>query len=206
MDHLNPQRGSGLIGQSDADFLRNATAATASGATSIDGDAVGKPLSTRLLQYPYDVGVNDQGHYIIFKVLDLIPGKVQKTSTGRKNRSLTLSGTTKRVKTQIALFMPPQVQVSYKANYGEVEIATSETTSAPSVVVRVLKKQLGWQKGAVKEGLVGNFNAVKEVQDIVPGTEGDLKSTDRCGKIMSKMEVMFEGVGRRTFSYTFAHP
>ena len=39
----------GLIGQSDADFLRNATAATASGATAVDGDAVGRPLSTRLL-------------------------------------------------------------------------------------------------------------------------------------------------------------
>ena len=199
----------GLIGQSDADFLRNATAATASGATSVDGDAVGKPLSTRLLQYPYDIGVNDQGHYIIFKVLDLIPGKVQKTSTGRKNRSLTLSGTTKRVKTQIALFMPPQVQVSYKAKYNEsTEIGA--TTEAALNAIRggpSLKEAVGVAKGATKEGLVGTgLGIVQEGQDIVPGTEGALEAAQiGAGKIMSKkMEVMFEGVGRRSFSYTFA--
>lgn len=198
----------GLIGQSDADFLRNATAATASGATSVDGDAVGRPLSTRLLQYPYDIGVNDQGHYVILKVLDLIPGKVQKTSTGRKNRSLTLSGTTKRVKTQIALFMPPQVQVSYKANYGEVEMgATSEAALNAIRGGGQLRDVIKAGKAGVKEGLVGTaLGAVKEVQDIVPGTEGALEAAQiGAGKIMSKkMEVMFEGVGRRTFSYTFA--
>ena len=198
----------GLIGQSDTDFLRNATAATASGAASADGDAVGRPLSTRLLQYPYDIGVNDQGHYVILKVLDLIPGKVQKTSTGRKNRSLTLSGTTKRVKTQIALFMPPQVQVSYKANYGEVEMGA--TTDMALNLLRGDPTVLGGletgQQFLKAAGVETARKALKETADFIPGTEGALEAAQiGAGKIMSKkMEVMFEGVGRRTFSYTFA--
>ena len=197
----------GLIGQSDTDFLRNATAATASGAASADGDAVGRPLSTRLLQYPYDIGVNDQGHYVILKVLDLIPGKVQKTSTGRKNRSLTLSGTTKRVKTQIALFMPPQVQVSYKANYGEVEMGA--TTDMALNLLRGDPTVLGGletgQQFLKAAGVETARKALKETADFIPGTEGALEAAQiGAGKIMSKkMEVMFEGVGRRTFSYTF---
>ena len=82
----------------------------------------------KLLSYPEDIGASGQGHYIIFKVHDTQPGKVQKTNTptagsgGRRNRSIALKGTTKRTKTQIGLYMPPTVSVTYKTNYEPVEI------------------------------------------------------------------------------------
>ena len=74
-------------------------------------DAAGGPFSnstasklgTQLLSYPADVGANDQGHFLIIKILELKPGKVKKSSSGRTNRSLTLSGSSKRVKSQIKI-------------------------------------------------------------------------------------------------------
>ena len=180
-------------------------------------DAAGGPFSnstasklgTQLLSYPADVGANDQGHFLIIKILELKPGKVKKSSSGRTNRSLTLSGSSKRVKSQISLYMPPQVSVSYKSNYEEVEIG--RTTEAVFDMMRsgdpTISKGLGVVKeGAKTAGMQGATKLMEAVQGAIPGTEGAVEAAQiGVGKVMSeKMEVMFKGVGRRTFSYTFA--
>ncbi len=63
--------------------------------------------SVKLLSYPNDIGAAGQGHYVIFKIHDLTPGKVKKDSDssrgtgGKQNRTLTLKGTTKRTKRKL---------------------------------------------------------------------------------------------------------
>ena len=185
---------------------QNGAAGAAGGPFS---NSTASKLGTQLLSYPADVGANDQGHFLIIKILELKPGKVKKSSSGRTNRSLTLSGSSKRVKSQISLYMPPQVSVSYKSDYEEVEIGrTAEAvldmmrSGDPSV-----SKALGVVgEGAKTAGLQAATKLMGEVQDVIPGTEGAIEAAQiGVGKVMSKkMEVMFKGVGRRTFSYTFA--
>ena len=166
----------------------------------------------KLLSYPNDIGAAGQGHYVIFKIHDLNPGKVAKQSNsssgtgGRQNRSLALKGTTKRTKVQIGLYMPPSVSVSYKSNYEDVEISGAAEAAA-DVVGGVLSGTATFSGtlDAVGTG-AGDMlqKAGIKLADTV-GPEGIVAAGQiKAGKIRSeKMELLFKGVSRRTFSYSF---
>ena len=127
----------------------------------------------------------------------------RQTTVGIKRRK------TVTLDTHISLYMPPQVSVSYKSDYEEVEIGrTAEKafdmlrSGDPSVGAA-----LGVMKAGVKDAVMSSAaKLMGELQGAIPGTEGAIEAAQiGVGKVMSKkMEVMFKGVGRRTFSYTFA--
>jgi len=135
------------------------------------------------------------------------------------NKSLTM---TKRPSTRtvqhIALYMPPQVSVSYSANYAETEI-TRRAEAAVGLIVGAKdaiatmaegKNPLGSASKFVKNlgdkldasaGGLAQF-IIGAADQVAPGTKGLVAL--ETGRIFTpKMEVLFEGIGRRNFEFTF---
>ena len=116
---------------------------------------------------------------------------------------------TKRLEKSIALYMPPSVSVDYEVKYGEEKIGAVAMASQQMIDAiagsgatfdTFLEGLATTGKGAVKEGLM---NLVNESADAVaPGTKA-LFQLARGSVVTPRMEMMFEGVGRRSFSYTF---
>jgi len=113
--------------------------------------------------------------------------------------------TTTKIQRTIALYMPPQLNVSYGMEYAE-----SEISGFSSVLYGLFKTYQstgeldikGLQSGEAAEVLTQQ--AAKIVNGI-PGLSGakDLIAMER-GKIATpKMELMFRGVSRREFSFAF---
>ena len=117
---------------------------------------------------------------------------------------------TRRLKTAISLYMPPSISVSYGMKYTETEIGIlSESGAAAIAAFRTasgdfttrLQAATGaaWDVGAE----VGMEKLAQGTLDtIAPGAKALMQL--ESGRIIApRMEVMFEGVGRRDFSYTF---
>ena len=125
------------------------------------------------------------------------------------NRSIQrTSRPTRRTDTTIALYMPPNVQVSYDVKYGDDKIGslaqigldvieafrgTGDTQSK----LRALKDKTS---STSTEGAKNFFNATLDT--VAPGAR-TLQQIDSGTVITPRMELMFEGVGRRSFNYTF---
>ena len=113
-----------------------------------------------------------------------------------------------RLATSIALYMPPSVQTSYSPQYTDVEVGgIAEGLTAVKDMVMAIASGGKVTDAMVQRGTEGAEQAVKKgaanVMDaFAPGIRA-LAQID-AGKIISnKMELSFEGVGRREFSYTF---
>jgi len=111
---------------------------------------------------------------------------------------------TVRTKTAISLYMPPSVQVSYESKYGDQEIgilaetgynAIKAFTSGASTKDQVMSV-LGDAGQAVKQA------TLKALEVAAPGAKA-LFAIDRGKIVTPKMELMFEGIGRRNFSFAF---
>ena len=133
-------------------------------------------------------------------------------ASGPLNRSILLSKLpTKRLEKSIALYMPPNVQVTYAANYAEQEIGAiammgSDAIDAvvsgggdTSTMVRGVLDALTGDN--LKEGVNTMIN--KSLDAVAPGAEA-LLNIAKGSVTTPRMELMFEGVGRRDFTYTFA--
>ena len=133
------------------------------------------------------------------------------SAKGNLNRSIVLSKLpTKRLEKSIALYMPPNVQVSYDVKYGDQEVGALAMSGAAAIdaitseggtrskVSGVVEALLG---AGMKEGI--QSMAAKSLDAIAPGAE-TLINLSRGSVVTPRMEMMFEGVGRRSFSYTFA--
>ena len=143
----------------------------------------------------------------------LIDGSVVSNKVVDKNpetKSFALSKVpTKRLEKSIALYMPPSISVDYEVKYGEEKIGAVAMASQQMIDAiagsgatfdTFLEGLATTGKGAVKEGLM---NLVNESADAVaPGTKA-LFQLARGSVVTPRMEMMFEGVGRRSFSYTF---
>ena len=177
----------------------------------------GKRLAgPQLLSYPVDNADTQQGHYVIFQIHAISNGKVTKTtdSSGFKKRSLALKGKSKSVATQIALYMPAEVSVQYKSNYEDVEIgATAEALAnrlgefnstkefwgaAGAMGGGAVDAAVGMGKRSVSTAVSGAANIVggQGLKEAIMLTEGKV--------VTKKMEMLFTGVARRKFSFTFA--
>ena len=193
----------------------------------------GKKHVTRILSYPESVSSDPmQGHYIIFEILtqnkaELTTAKlVQKLLQERqreleagmfgdpgnvgvdKNKPNSLSvahQATTRLTTVIALYMPPSVSVEYKMNYNEHEIAAA--AEGANAIVNALSggnwSGAGWD--ALKTVGSMGANIGKTFVDNMPGMAGTSSVLEiHAGSIMTpRMELMFEGLSRRNFSYNF---
>ena len=110
----------------------------------------------------------------------------------------------------ISLYMPPAVSVTYDVKYADKEIGTFaalgvgaldafRASSGFSDTLTNITKSLTGATG--KEGLINMAN--KAVDTIAPGALA-LSQLESGTVVTPRMEMMFEGVGRRSFSYTFS--
>jgi len=176
--------------------------------------ASGNSLGMNMLSYPIESGSFAQGHYVIFQIHSLTKGKLvkQQEGGGFKKRSFAMKNAAKHVGTQIALYMPPTVSVTYGAKYGDIAIDAA-TESAVNAVGSI-KAAEGFAKttgavasgvaqaGVAKVGSIAGKAAAATTNAVMPG----LKELTflQSGKIVTdKMEVMFEGVERRQFQFSF---
>ena len=122
----------------------------------------------------------------------------------KNNRSLTLSqNAISSVTKTVALYMPPQVGADYTMDYGEQEISV-QAEAVKNAIENYKSAGLG---GAV-EGLVQDGGEVFKniglatMETAAPGAKALIAL--KTGKIVTpRMELMFEGIKRRSFSFTF---
>ena len=129
---------------------------------------------------------------------------------GGSGRSINADKPKVRMPASISLYMPPSVQVSYEVKYADQEIGTLAMLG--SAAIEAFKNANGNMKAkltAVKnklgtgatEGVTNLLNA--SLDTLAPGAKA-LQQISSGKVITPRMEMMFEGVGRRSFSYTFA--
>jgi hypothetical protein len=118
---------------------------------------------------------------------------------------------TKRIQTSIALYMPPNVSVNYTPNYTDVDVGG--LAGAIIGTVDAIEKQMAGQLSAgegvnLGKGIFDDFTdmakkaAYKTMDAVAPGIRALMQV--KSGRIISnKMELSFEGVSRREFTYTF---
>ena len=176
-------------------------------------------LTKKMLQFPQNVqtGRPTPSHYIIFDRIKLLPGK-----GSQDDKSITLEGKTKSSVAQIALYMPASVNVGYNPKYSETAVGAGaelglsiaesikDIAGAKGQTMAAAMKEVPKLKTAAEKGLgdAGNavvFGALTSAVGILPGMSGVGKVAQlRANKVITdKMELFFEGVGRREFKYEF---
>jgi hypothetical protein len=113
---------------------------------------------------------------------------------------------TKRMDTTIGLYMPPTVQVSYGANYGDQEIgAIAESANAAiqafsetggGFITRA-SAAAGAASGGLSTGIIG------KLKQMAPTGAEAIFAINSGSVITPRMELMFEGIQRRNFSFNF---
>jgi len=134
-----------------------------------------------------------------------------KRAQGKKHdgKSLTQKlAPTVRTKNSVALYFPPTVTQSYEVKYGETEMGVGTVTGADIIAgftgfdANNMKKAMGAAMDGLRTAVTGlALSAIEQV----PGFAGAGAAIGiaRGKVIVPKMEVTFEGVGKRNFSYTF---
>jgi len=113
----------------------------------------------------------------------------------------------KRLTTSIALYMPPNVQVKYTPNYTDVNVggmAGAIVQGVDLIESMISKKGTDSSVGGMWNEMESAFKVgmMKSLDALAPGVRA--LSQIRSGRIISnKMELSFEGVSRREFTYTF---
>ena len=123
--------------------------------------------------------------------------------TGPQGSIALKNKTTKRIKTAIALYMPPSINVGYAANYGETEIgAAAEATAA------AIKSAMGGDYRNMGKSMIEGVEslirtaATTALDTVAPGAKA-LIALERGRVVTPRMELMFQSMGRRSFSYEF---
>ena len=131
-------------------------------------------------------------------------------SGGGAGRSILAEKPTKRMPASISLYMPPSVSVTYNVKYADQEIGTLAGMGSAAIAAfqnesgdntAKLKAAGAAMKGGAKEGLTNFINTTLDT--LAPGARA-LQQIESGKVITPRMEMMFEGVGRRNFSFTFA--
>jgi len=181
----------------------------------------GSNFSKSQLSYPEDLGSDDQGHYVQFFINEQANANIAFSgasaapsggaSYGGSGGTSTLSvkrAPTKRISGSIALYMPAQVSLQQDAKYGEVEIG-----AATAAAIAAYK---GFQDGgdfsAAAVSSMGAFGEVAKesgkealrtaLDTAAPGAKASMQISS--GKVTNnRMEMVFEGISRRSFSFSF---
>jgi len=262
----------GLKNAVAANTARAANNVAVNGLRSIVGDVFGVDLATnpaakltnrptkfttQNLAYPAGVeGDDQQGHYIIFEILEQDKAKIKSAKdkkialaavlASETDRSATIESmtsaqkkanetvanynamtdkktgangtkgngssiqlsqnTTTRISTMIALYMPASISVSYQSKYGEQEIGV--LAAMGSSAISAFQSQSGTQRDSNLKSALDNMGKGLEtavmatVNTIAPGATA-LLALEKGAIRTPKMELMFEGIGRREFSYEF---
>ena len=140
-----------------------------------------------------------------------------KNAAGNRRTTSSNAETTKRiassrVATTIALYMPPSVNVAYDSKFGDTEISNMAQFGVAAYAS--VKDTIGGKKGfgdmaksigASAKDLGGTAlkqGAIKAADTAAAGAKA-LIALERGKVITPKMELMFEGVGRRSFNFSF---
>ena len=138
--------------------------------------------------------------------------KTKELAAGQLNRSFQMSTMqTTKLNTSIALYMPPSVSVNYGVNYADEEIGSlaeigtgilkAFTQGGGDTKTKMTKALDAMTGAAAQEGLQSAL--LKGLDAVAPGVQAIAQL--ESGKVITpRMELMFKGVGRRNFSFTFA--
>ena len=133
--------------------------------------------------------------------------RLQKQTVNIKNQTFKRAPTT-RLPAIIKLFMPPTVEVSYDPSYTDSEVGL--TANQANRIADIFQED-GTTKGkkfkkAVKDvfqdqNLISQIN-LAAIDTIAPGFKAILFA--RSGKIINnRLELIFSGLNKRSFNYTF---
>ena len=131
-------------------------------------------------------------------------GGASSESFNKKNSIRLRRNSTKRVGGIISLYMPPNISVSYNANYTDEPIGAVADTAMQAFdewtktgdVGAVNRMALEGGTQAAKAAILGTINA------LAPGARA-LYALEKGQIITPRLELMFNNMGRREFSYTF---
>ena len=139
-------------------------------------------------------------------------GKFKTTAASKAglNNSIQLAqNATTRLTNTIALYMPASVSVSYASKYGDETIGILAETGAAAIKnfmetqgSTVDKLLAGGRAGIEGAGQGMKQAGIKVLDSAAPGAAA-LIAIHRGKIITPRMELMFEGIGRREFSYAF---
>ena len=137
---------------------------------------------------------------------DKTKAKADSGTSGRKDSSsIQLQNpTTRRISTAIALYMPQQITTSYQAKYSEDTIGIVAETVGGAVLSAMSGGGFGGVMGALGAGVEEGIKHFlqKGAEMAAPGAQAMMAIHQ--GKVITpKLELMFKGVGRRSFSYEF---
>ena len=175
----------------------------------------GTPFLNSSLSYPEGLGGKEQGHYVQFFINEQENANVNYGGGGAPASGATPAGggvstlstpraPTRRLASSIALYMPATVGLQQESKYGEVEIGAAVATAIASYK--------GYNEGGGFMAATSAFgdavsetgaNALKKALD---AGAGGAKAAQEIasGKVFNnRMEVVFEGISRRQFSFSF---
>ena len=114
---------------------------------------------------------------------------------------------TRRLKTAIALYMPPQVSVTYGSNYTDTEIGGGVALGLSlydqySAGKLTLENAIKQGEETLKEATI---KSILGFGGMLPGFQGVAEAEAmREGRIITnRMELAFKGINKRQFQYTF---
>jgi hypothetical protein len=105
----------------------------------------------------------------------------------------------------IALYMPPQVTVQYAAKYADTEIGVGAEAGS-KLLTDLYDGRLTFATATDTLGdaavQIGKQTGIKLLDTVAPGAKA-LVALERGKIITPRIELMFEGIGRRSFEFTF---
>ena len=178
------------------------------------------PFAGETVIYPEDLGSNDQGHYVQFYINEQENAQVNfqgKSPVYAPNGAQMRGGVstasvkrapTKRLSSSICMYMPATVSAQQNSKYGEHEIG--------GAVAAALAAYKGFEEGSGVFGTAESmYNALKPTiaenmkelgkSALDTAAKGAAAAIDiKRGKVTNnRMEMVFEGVDRRSFSFSF---
>ena len=179
----------------------------------------GTPFLNSSLSYPEGLGGKEQGHYVQFFINEQDNANVNYGGGGAPASGATPAGggvstlsvdraPTRRLAASIALYMPATVGLQQESKYGEVEIGSAVATAIASYkgynegsgFLGTTASTAGAFGAAVSET---GANALKTALDAGAGGAKAAEEISSGAVFNNRMEVVFEGISRREFSFTF---
>ena len=164
------------------------------------------------LSFPeYISGSPSQGHFVQFFVNVQEAGKAKSegSDTPQESKVAIERAPTRRVGGAITLYMPATVQASYKSNYTDMEIGGLAMAGLSAYDTYNNTAGGGFEAmsnaaSAAGDTLVESSTVamLKALDTVAPGAKAALEL--RSGKVINnRMEMVFQNIDKRTFSYSF---
>tara|TARA_B100000965_G_scaffold401073_1_gene424168 strand:+ start:930 stop:2090 length:1161 start_codon:yes stop_codon:yes gene_type:complete len=142
------------------------------------------------IQVPIEEGVDSAGSTDITQVIPKELGSVKQMPIRRLNKSVTDRQEFKRISSAITLYMPPEIKAEYKMEYSEESIGGA---------ARNLLDEFDF--GKQFKASVGR-SIVKGLDMAAPGMAA-IRQAETGLAVNNRVELQFQKVENRTFSYTF---